>query len=612
MTTNMSVSRHSGKNDIVKQRAIEWYKCRQNPLYWIYNYVYLEELGGAIKLTPDNLHPKMKRVVRSTIIYHRAVLMASRQLGKSSIAACLISWASVFFPRNKAIILNMKRQAGLKNLASIKYIIEQLPDWMVTKKRFKSKSDIKTYLELFNDSRIDVMYPSTVHSSNTLARSLTAPILYIDESAFIKDMEDIYGAAQPVLQKATQQAKKHKYPYFTLITSTPNGVYGHGKWFYERWSYAVNSDELFEFDPNRNVEIWNSKINVQDYLLNPSCNSFIKVKYHWSEDPTKDQKWYDAQCQDLNDQRRINQELDLVFVGSSDCIFTDKMLNEFRSKPAIDEIETLANGKINVFTEDLDPTDYYLIGCDTAESLTGAYCAIECFSFRDFNQIFEMQARFGSYIDFAKAIDQAFQWLYKRIGSNIILCVENNTIGKAPIENLRLNAEILKDKTFDYEPFLYTEKLASKNDEEYGIKTTGLSKQHMVGCLMQALNENVHGVVSQSLIEQFSCIERTASGTIKATGYSDLFMASCFCALVRSKKSVEIMPLIDQNQGSKTLNEDLMSLVSLNDSKKINKESQPTGDMFGYGTNPVDEAESIVINDVEEENDGVFFGIFGS
>lgn len=177
------------------EKGIEWLRCKQNPLYWIYNYAYLPETGtgGYFKVTPKILHPKMKMTIRAIFHFHKAILMASRQLGKSSVAALIIAWAIVFYPGIKSIILNMKKNAALENLAKIKFIISKLPAWMVTNKPFKSKSDIVTYLTLYNDSRVDVFYPSTTHTANTLARSLTSPILYIDESAFIRDMSDIYG-----------------------------------------------------------------------------------------------------------------------------------------------------------------------------------------------------------------------------------------------------------------------------------------------------------------------------------------------------------------------------------------------------------------------------------
>ena len=140
-----------------KWRASEIWKCRCNPLYFIFNYCMIDEGGGTVLYEPKLMHNKIRRVVRSIYQYKKCILMASRQLGKSTIAACLVAWAVVFYPRNKAVILNMKQNAGQRNLRTIKFIINNLPAWMVSTKPFKTKSEIKTYLELFNESRIDYL-----------------------------------------------------------------------------------------------------------------------------------------------------------------------------------------------------------------------------------------------------------------------------------------------------------------------------------------------------------------------------------------------------------------------------------------------------------------------
>jgi hypothetical protein len=138
-----------------KRRALEIWKCRTNPFYFIHNYCFLDEGGGQTLYKKELMHNKMRRVVRSIFRYKKCILMASRQLGKSTIAACLVAWSMVFFPRNKAVILNMKQDAGKRNLRTIKFIIKNLPVWMVSERPFKNKSDAVTYCELFNDSRID-------------------------------------------------------------------------------------------------------------------------------------------------------------------------------------------------------------------------------------------------------------------------------------------------------------------------------------------------------------------------------------------------------------------------------------------------------------------------
>ena len=535
------LNHHKKSKKDIEQFAQEWIKCKNNIFYFIYNYAYfVETTGELLKVTPEILHPKMKITIRALLTYERAVLMASRQLGKSSTAALIIAWAIIFFPNTFVIILNMKKKAAFLNLDKIRNVVENLPEWMVPKKKFKSDSKIKTYLTLFNNSKVEVFYPSTVHSANTLARSLTAPILYIDEAAFIgshnSGMKEIYGSAQSTLSKAREQAKKLGRPTFTLITSTPNGTIGVGQWFYNRYVNAIDSNLLF--DPNTGM--WLPDIDKNKIINESNSNRYIKIKYHWSEDPTKTQKWYEDQCAEIADQRTINQELDLVFIGSTNCVFTDEILATFKSTNIVSKVLTPNLATLEIFIDQLDPNDYYLIGCDTAESLLGNYCVIEIYSFKDFHQIAELQFKYGSYTKFGQDIDFVFRWLMKKINNNIqniILCNENNSIGRAPIEYLFNNI-----KDINYELYMYKD-----NGKDLGIKTTGMSKSLMVGCFMQELNENPNIVKSQKLIDQLSGIEKTNSGTFKSHGYDDLFMASCFCALTRSKKYMEIGPLLNSD-----------------------------------------------------------------
>ena len=144
--------KNSDESDL---RALEFLRCRQNPLYYILNYVYLPEIGGLMKYDSVRMHKKLRRVVRIIFKYHKAILMASRQLGKSSIAAALLSWALLFFPKNRAVVLNMQKSAAQENVKKVKFIIEHLPEWMRGINPFISKAEIKSYLEFRNGSRID-------------------------------------------------------------------------------------------------------------------------------------------------------------------------------------------------------------------------------------------------------------------------------------------------------------------------------------------------------------------------------------------------------------------------------------------------------------------------
>ena len=459
----------------------------------------------------------------------------------STIAACMIAWALLFYQESYAIILNMKQTAALKNLAMVKFVIMNLPPWMINAPNtFKSKSDLKTKLELFNNSKAEAFYPATSHSSSTIARSLTSAILYVDEAAHIKDMKEIWGSAQPILSTARAQAASRGYPYFQFITSTPNGTLGDGEWFFDRWNNSVDSELLFDYDQKEDSEIWTPKYNIDDLVNDPSKNGFVKVRYHWREDPLKTEEWYLTQKRELSDDRKVNQELDLKFVGSNNCIFPDELLSKLNQQPIMDVKPFIHSAMLEIYSEEypLNNKDYYIIGVDTAYSLEGAYNAIQVFQFSNFRQIAELQIKLSSYTQWGQIIHEVFQWLYKQVGDRIILSIENNTIGRAPIEHL------LNHTDFPYHMFMFKQNSKDPYDDKFGITTTGTSKPVLLGTLLELVNDYPENICSSRLIGQFGSLHRTSGGTIKSSSYSDLAMASSFCAYARKYKALEILPKI--------------------------------------------------------------------
>lgn len=463
----------------------------------------------------------------------------------STIAAGILAWAATFFPSNRIVIFNFQKSAAQENLKKVKYTIRNLPTWMTVPSL--SRSDIKTYLELQNGSRIDTFYPSTTSSPDTLSRSLSVPILYIDEGAFIPHMQEIYGAAQPTLSTAREQALRNNYPYMILMTSTPNGIEGDGKFFYEMHERAVVSDDLFVENSSGEAEDWVD--SADEVVSDPSKNSFIRVRYHWSENPIRTKEWYEQQKKELNfDQRRINQELDLLFVGGTNCIFDDETLQRFVYINRAAAIEMSNQVKFDIFQTEFDPKDYYLIGVDTASSIKGAFNAIEMFSYKGFEQVGEANVRLGSLTKYGEVVDSVFKWLYKIVGARIILCIENNSIGKAIVEHLLYHV-----KDFNYIPHIYKDltkkeipgQAIDMTEHEYGINTNSRTKELMVSLLYDALKDLPTRIKSQDLIGQMSSIQRSNRGTIRTSGFSDMFMAASFCAYVRKMTELQILPLLD-------------------------------------------------------------------
>ena len=298
------------------------------------------------------------------------------------------------------------------------------------------------------------------------------------------------------------------------------------------WQNAVDSVNIFD-DDNQFLP------DSDTYVNEPTRNGFVKVKFHWSEDPKKDAKWYQDQKRDLNfDTRLINQELDLVFVGSTNCIFSDDFLSQLNPQKPIDRIKLPHECTFNLYThrQEFDKTDYFLLGCDTAKSLIGDYNALELYSYSNFIQMGEFFGRLGSLTKYSEVLMALIKILAPITNNRLILCIECNSIGAAIIENLENATD------FDYMQFVYS----PDPDKRIGIATTSKSKSSMVSFLYDYMVDDPQNVKSSDLINQLNIIERKVNGSVSAqSGYNDdLFMAAALCAYTRRLSSLEYEPLL--------------------------------------------------------------------
>jgi hypothetical protein len=67
----------------------------------------------------------------------------------------------------------------------------------------------------------------------------------------------------------------------------------------------------------------------------------------------------------------------------------------------------------------------------------------------------------------------------------------------------------------------------------------------MVSLLYDHIKDRPESLHSQNFIGQLSGIIRTARGTIKSTGFSDMFMSAAFCAYVRKLTTLDILPQLN-------------------------------------------------------------------
>ena len=77
---------------------------------------------------------------------------------------------------------------------------------------------------------------------------------------------------------------------------------------------------------------------------------------------------------------------------------------------------------------------------------------------------------------------------------------------------------------------------------EWGVSTNARTKPIMVAESYFWVNNSPEMFHSQELVDQLNSLERNNAGQVSSRSYSDMFMATCFCAYVRKMKELEILP----------------------------------------------------------------------
>ena len=237
-------------------------KCTKNILHFAENYFHIISLDEG-KQTIE-LHLCQKRVLRKMRDNRFFVLLASRQIGKTTLMTIYALWVACFQKDQSILIVANKEGTAIEIFRRIRLAYEELPNWI----KPGVKEYGKTSMVLANGTRIGI---ST--TTGTAARGQSINVLILDELAFIEPhlVEEFWKSVYPIVSSS----KKSKI----FIASTANGT---GNLFYNLYSGA---------DTGKNG--W-------------ACDKIL-----WNEIPGRDEKW-----------RRDT----VATIGSLDAFNQDKIL----------------------------------------------------------------------------------------------------------------------------------------------------------------------------------------------------------------------------------------------------------------------------------------------
>ena len=187
-------------------------KCTKNILHFAENYFHIISLDEG-KQTIE-LHLCQKRVLRKMRDNRFFVLLASRQIGKTTLMTIYALWVACFQKDQSILIVANKEGTAIEIFRRIRLAYEELPNWI----KPGVKEYGKTSMVLANGTRIGI---ST--TTGTAARGQSINVLILDELAFIEPhlVEEFWKSVYPIVSSS----KKSKI----FIASTANGT---GNLFY--------------------------------------------------------------------------------------------------------------------------------------------------------------------------------------------------------------------------------------------------------------------------------------------------------------------------------------------------------------------------------------------
>jgi hypothetical protein len=356
----------------------EFVKCATDPAHFMNKYCFIQHpQRGRIHF---NLYPFQSKVLHLWRDNPYSIVLKSRQLGISTLAAGYSLWLMLFHKDKNVLCIATKQETARNMVTKVKFMFDNLPSWL----KIPADENNKLSLRLNNGSQI-----KATSASSDAGRSEAVSLLLVDEAAFIEGIGEIWASAQQTL--ATGGG--------AIVLSTP---YGTGNWFHQTWVRAESQE-----------------------------NDFLPIKLPWFVHPERNEEWRKKQDELLGDPRIAAQECDCDFSTSGDIVFYSEWL-EFIGQTTIKEPLERRGADQNLWI--WEPADYtrdYLVTADVARGDSKDFSAFHVIDIATNTQVAEYKGQlspkeFGYFlVAIATEYNQA------------LLAVENANIGWATLDAIQ-------------------------------------------------------------------------------------------------------------------------------------------------------------------------------
>ena len=305
-----------------KKQVEEFIKCKNDPLYFIKNYIQIVSLDHG--LVPFKLWDFQEKLIQKFHESRFNIAKLPRQTGKSTTVVSYLLHYAIFNDNVNIGILANKASTARDLLGRLQTAYENLPKWIQQGVISWNKGS----MELENGSKI-----LAASTSASAVRGMSFNIIFLDEFAFVPNhiAESFFASVYPTITSGTKTK--------VIIISTPYGM----NHFYKLWTDAVNG---------RNGYAWS--------------------EVHWSQVPGRDANWKALTIANTSE-RQFTQEFECEFLGS-----VDTLISAAKLRALVFEEPIRRNKGLDIYVKPEDKHEY-LITADVARGIGGDYSAFIVF-----------------------------------------------------------------------------------------------------------------------------------------------------------------------------------------------------------------------------------------
>lgn len=521
-------------------------EIESNVWYFLREVLRVPTPGGSV---PFEIHLGNLAMIFCLVNNIDTAIELPRQHYKTYSAVGYYTWLQLFKARNyNMIFMHKSARDTIENLRRLKNLADPsnncLPEWLLFMLNSKLDKDNEGEYNIASNNNLIrcVSPPGDENAAEKAGRGQTVPIAWLDEMAFIKYNDVVYGAMRPALSTAYRFAEANGTPYSMLLTTTPSSLsVPHGMFFYSKiMGLAAEFDERFYDWLFEKGLKW-----LKNYITENSGNDFVYIEYSY-KDLGKDDQWLQAQIRSLNnDMTLVKREILLEWTYSSD----ESLLDE----DTLTEISYYADQDVKArhlfldkYTLYLMKNPYnllkknYLITLDLAGGLGRDKTAITIIDPKDESIIGFMQSNTMSAVE---AVDVTIE-LINTFFPKAVVVPELNHTGGVYVELLKKKDGgiyekhifyTLKERKFEKEVIddrtVFNPKKKSyvrKEVRVYGINTNSKTRNIMIEEILWNLIEyRKESFNNREIFKELKTLQRKSNGKIEhsAAGHDDLLFS---------------------------------------------------------------------------------------